>query len=83
MRWLIIARQPAYYWVIEMAVCGDHHMAQLSAIWKDDLQVWFARTHSYFFSLFSRSNLNGQSSKNVQERAELPKLCFLNFKKDF
>ena len=77
------ARQPAYYWVIGMAVCGDKDMAQLGAIWKDNLQVWFARTRSYFVSLSSRSNLNIQISKNVQERAELPKFCFLNFKKDF
>ena len=77
------ARQPAYYWVIGMAVCGDKDMAQLGAIWKDNLQVWFARTRSYFVSLSSRSNLNIQISPNVQERAELPKFCFWNFKKDF
>ena len=77
------ARQPAYYWLIGMAVCGDKDMAQLGAIWKDNLQVWFAPTHSYFVSLSSRSNLNIQISENVQEQAELPKFCFLNFKKRF
>ena len=77
------ARQPAYYWVIGMAVCGDKDMAQLGAIWKDNLQVLFARTHSYFVSLSSCSHLNVQTSKNVQQRAELPKFYFLNFKKDF
>ena len=66
-----------------MAVGGDKDMAQLGAIWKDNLQVWFARTRSYFFSLSSRSNLNIQISKNVQERVKLPKFCFLNLKKDF
>ena len=77
------ARQPAYYGVIGMAVCGDKDMAQLGAIWKDNLQVWFARTRSYFSSLSSHSNLHIQIFQNVQERAELPKFCFLNFKKDF
>ena len=77
------ARQPAYYWVIGMAVCGDKDMAQLGAIWKDNLQGWFARTRSYFVSLSSRSNLNVQISKNVEERADLPQFCFSNFKKDF
>ena len=77
------ARQPACYRVIGMAVCGDKDMAQLGAIWKDNPQVWFARTRSYFVSLSSRSNLNIQISKNVQERADVPKFCFLNFKKRF
>ena len=34
------ARQLAYYWVIAMAVCGDKDMAQLGAIWQDNLQAW-------------------------------------------
>ena len=33
-------------------------------------------THSYFVLLSSPSMLNVQSSKNVQERAKLPKFCF-------
>ena len=57
------ARQPAYYWVIGMALCGDKDVAQLGAIWSDDLQVWFARTHSYFVSLPGRSNLNVERPK--------------------
>ena len=77
------ARQPAYYWVIGMAVCADKDMAQLGAIWNDNLHVWFARTCSYSVSLPRRSNLNVQISNNVQERAELPKFRFLDLKKDF
>ena len=74
------ARQPAYYWVIGMAVCGDKDMAQLGAIWRDSLQVWFARTRSDFVSLSSRSKLNIQISKNFQK---ISKFRFLNFKKRF
>ena len=77
------ARQPAYYWVIGMAMCGDKDMAQLGAIWGGNPQVWLPPTLSCFVSLCSRSNLNVKRSKNVQNRAELPKLCVLNFKMDF
>ena len=31
------ASQPPYYWVIGMAVCGDKDMAQVGAIWRDNL----------------------------------------------
>ena len=34
-------RDPAYHWVIGMAVCGDKDMAQLGAIWRDNLQVTY------------------------------------------
>ena len=33
------ARQAAYYWVIGMAACGDKDMAQVGAVWKDNVQV--------------------------------------------
>ena len=77
------ARQPAYYWVIGMAVCGDKHMAQLRAIWHDNLHVWLPQTTSYFVSPSRSSNLNVQRSKNVQKPIEFPKFCSLNLKKDF
>ena len=32
--------QPAHYWVIGMAVCGNKDMAQPGAIWRDNLHVW-------------------------------------------
>ena len=67
------ARQTAYYWVIGMAVCGGKNMAPLSAIWKDNLQVWLPRTRSYLLLLSRPSNFTVQSSRNVQERAKLSK----------
>ena len=30
---------PAYLWVIGMAVCGDKDMADLAAVWAENLQV--------------------------------------------
>ena len=66
-----------------MAVCGDKDMAIWCVTWRDNLQVWLPRTHNYFASLSSGSKLNVQSSKNIRKPAELPNLCFLNFKTDF
>ena len=57
--------QPAYYWVIGTAVCGDKDIAHLGAKWRDNLQVWLPRTRSYFVSPSSPSNLDVRSSKNV------------------
>ena len=34
-------RQTVHNWVIGMTVCGEKDMAQLGAIWRDNLQVWF------------------------------------------
>ena len=68
--------QPAYYLVTVMAVCGDKDMTKLGAIWRDNLQVWLPRTHSYFVSPSSRSNLNFQRSKKRSKTGRIAQVLF-------
>ena len=57
---------------------GDKDMAQMGAIWHDNLPVWVPGACSYFVSPSSHSNWNVQSSKNVPKPGDVTEISVLN-----